>query len=181
MAGYQWKSSTGFRPILLGGNFSTRRQGIRHMADKRSAFTLIEVLIVVVIMAILAATIILQFASSTTDAKNSALKFNLHGMRQQIEMYKLQHNGAVPTLQNGTLAQLTSSTDVNGNIGVQGPTYPYGPYMQGGALPANSIDSKNTVSATAVFPPTASTSAGGWLYHAASGQIAANTDGHLTD
>ena len=61
--------------------------------SRRSAFTLIEVLIVVVIMAVLAATIIPQFASSTTDAKVSALKFNLHGLRQQVEMYKLQHNG----------------------------------------------------------------------------------------
>jgi general secretion pathway protein G len=41
-------------------------------------FTLIEVLIVVVIMAILAGTIIPQFAASTDDAKASALKFNLH-------------------------------------------------------------------------------------------------------
>jgi general secretion pathway protein G len=148
---------------------------------RRTGFTLIEVLIVVVIMAVLAATIIPQFASSATDAKNSALKFNLHGLRQQIEMYKLQHNGAMPTIQNSSLPQLTSSTDVNGNIGAQGPTYPFGPYIQGGLLPANSIDGQTTVSATAVFPPTASTSTGGWLYNAASGQIAPNTDGHLTD
>ena len=38
---------------------------------RRSAFTLIEVLIVVVIMAILAATIIPQFTDSTKDAKAS--------------------------------------------------------------------------------------------------------------
>ena len=37
----------------------------------RSAFTLIEVLIVVIIMALLAATIIPQFASSTSDAKRA--------------------------------------------------------------------------------------------------------------
>ena len=36
--------------------------------ERRSAFTLIEVLIVVVIMAILAATIIPQFTDSTKDA-----------------------------------------------------------------------------------------------------------------
>src|SRR5205814_8769735 len=141
-----------------------------------TGFTLIEVLIVVVIMAVLATTIIPQFASSTTDAKNSALKFNLHGLRQQIEMYKLQHNGTMPTVQSGSLPQLTSSTDVNGNIGAQGASYPFGPYVQGGALPSNSFDDKNGVTATAVFPPTASTAAGGWLYHAATGQLAPNTD-----
>ena len=44
----------------------------------RSAFTLIEVLIVVVIMAILAAAIVPQFTDSTKDAKSSTAKFNLH-------------------------------------------------------------------------------------------------------
>ena len=43
----------------------------------RSAFTLIEVLIVVVIMAILAATIIPQFTDSTKDAKTSTAKMNV--------------------------------------------------------------------------------------------------------
>ena len=41
----------------------------------RNAFTLIEVLIVVIIMALLAATIIPQFSSSTSDAKKSAVEF----------------------------------------------------------------------------------------------------------
>ncbi len=48
---------------------------------RRNAFTLIEVLIVVIIMAVLAATIIPQFSSSTTDAKISSLKFNLAALR----------------------------------------------------------------------------------------------------
>ena len=53
-----------------------------------SAFTLIEVLIVVVIMAILAATIIPQFTDSTKDAKASTATFNLHTLRAQIELYR---------------------------------------------------------------------------------------------
>ena len=64
---------------------------------RRSAFTLIEVLIVVVIMALLAATIIPQFSSSTSDAKKSALNFNLHTMRSQIGVYAVNHNGTAPT------------------------------------------------------------------------------------
>jgi prepilin-type N-terminal cleavage/methylation domain-containing protein len=69
-------------------------------------FTLIEVLIVVLIMAILAGTSIPQIAASTDDAKASALKFNLHQFRSQIEMYKLQHNGAVPALAGSTRPRL---------------------------------------------------------------------------
>jgi hypothetical protein len=82
---------------------------------------------------------------------------------------------------DGTLAQLTSATNAGGQTGAAGPSYPLGPYVAGGRFPVNPFDQQNAVSATAVFPPTASTSAGGWFYHQATGQIAANTDGHLTD
>jgi general secretion pathway protein G len=149
-------------------------------ANRRSGFTLVEILIVVVIMAVLAATIIPQFASSADDAKVSTLQFNLHTLRSQIELYKLHHNGAVPALTNGSLPQLTSATDLNGNVGTAGPSFPFGPYLQS-QMPANPIDGHNTVIATAVFPPTAATSDGGWLYMAATGQIAANTAAHLND
>src|SRR5437762_4597425 len=136
---------------------------------KRRGFTLIEVLIVVVIMAVLAATIIPQFASSTDDAKTSSAKFNLHTLRSQIEMYKLQHGGLPPSLTN-LVDGLTKSTDATGAVGA-GTSFPFGPYIQGTTLPPNPYDGKTTVSATATSPPTAATAAGGWLYHAASGQI----------
>ncbi len=153
--------------------------------SRRSAFTLIEVLIVVVIMAVLAATIIPQFASSTTDAKASALKFNLHGLRQQIEMYKLQHNGLTPDLTGGTLPGLVYATDAAGATNsstIADATHPFGPYVQGGALPTNAFDGTVTVTQISTFPPTATAGAGqGWLYEPTSGQIAPNTAGHLTD
>src|SRR5688500_10126889 len=91
-----------------------------------SGFTLVEVLIVVVIMAILAATIIPQFSDSTRDAKVSTTVFNLHTLRSQIELYKTQHNGIVPA---STLVELTVSTDQDGNQGT-GANFPYGPYIR---------------------------------------------------
>jgi prepilin-type N-terminal cleavage/methylation domain-containing protein len=152
------------------------------MSAKRSAgFTLIEILIVVVIMAVLAATIIPQFSSSTNDAKTSTLQFNLHTLRSQIELYKLNHSGAVPAITNGSLPQLTSSTDVNGTIGAAGTNFPFGPYIMGN-MPTNPFDGHNAVADTGgVFPPTATTTDGGWLYNATTGQIAPNTTGHLND
>jgi len=150
----------------------------------RSGFTLIEVLIVVVIMSVLAATIIPQFASSTNDAKASALKYDLHAFRQSIEIYKLQHSGIPPAIAASSLPGLVYATNSSGaSNGVTAPdaTHTLGPYIQGGSLPPNPYDGKNTVSQSAVFPPTATTAAGGWLYEPTSGQIAANTAGHLTD
>src|SRR4051812_26875340 len=90
--------------------------------DRQSGFTLIEVLIVVVIMAVLAATIIPQFSSSATDAKESSAKFNLHSLRSQIELYKIHHNGLLPSAL--IVNQLTLGSDVTGATGTPGPTFP---------------------------------------------------------
>lgn len=146
----------------------------------RSAFTLIEVLIVVVIMAILAATIIPQFSNSANDAKESSLKFNLNTLRSQVELYKLHHNGALPQLTAGAIPQLTSATDVNGNLGTAGTSFPYGPYVMN-ALPVNPFTGSNTVTAISTSPPTAASgSNGGWLYNTTTGQFYADSANYLT-
>jgi prepilin-type N-terminal cleavage/methylation domain-containing protein len=149
------------------------------MRSKRAGFTLIEIMIVVVILAILAATIIPQFSTSVSDSKVATMQSNLHTLRVQIQLYSLQHNGLFPTISNSTLPQLTGNTDVNGNLGTGG-VYIYGPYVQT-QIPVNPVDGNSTVTATAVFPPTAATSAGGWLYDAATGQIAPNDTAYLTN
>jgi len=103
-------------------------------------FTLIEVLIVVIIMAVLAATIIPQFSSSTTDAKRSSLEFNLRTIRSQIELYKLHHNGKLPELDKFVM-QMTQKTDVHGT---QTGELLYGPYIQGD-IPVNPYNNSNKV------------------------------------
>lgn len=146
---------------------------------RRQAFTLIEVLLVVVIMAILAATVVSQFNSSTDDAKESALTFNLHALRSQIELYKLHHNGAAPAISADTLPQLVSATNDSGAVGTPGASYPYGPYLVNG-IPANPLTGSKVVTPTATNPPAGASGSGGWLYHAASGMIWADSDGFLT-
>jgi general secretion pathway protein G len=140
----------------------------------RWGFTLVEVLIVVVIMAVLAATIIPQFSSSADDARESTLKFNLHSMRNQIELYKVHHAGKLPTITNGSLPQLTSATNASGTVGTAGASYPYGPYILT-ALPMNPFQNSNTVVQASSVPPTAEQGTAGWLYDAATGQIWPNT------
>ncbi len=138
----------------------------------RNAFTLIEVLIVVIIMAVLAATIIPQFSSSTKDAKESSLKFNLHTMRSQIEMYKVHHLGSYPTLAN-FVTQMTKATNVDGTT--TGDT-PYGPYING-EIPSNPFSDNNTLVAvaTAGAIPTAAIAGGaGWQYDESNGGIYPN-------
>lgn len=146
---------------------------------QRQGFTLVEVLLVVVIMAIMAATVVSQFNSSTDDAKISSLRFNLNAMRSQIELYKANHNGVVPTVTTGALPQLTGTTNAAGTTGT-GSSYPYGPYLVNG-IPANPLTGIKTVTVTTSNPPTAATATGGWLYNETTGGVWADSAGHLVD
>ena len=65
---------------------------------RRNAFTLVELLIVVIILGILAAVVIPQFSDASTDARVSSLTTNLATIRGQIEFYKMQHTGKYPNL-----------------------------------------------------------------------------------
>ena len=105
-----------------------------------------------------------QFADSTKDAKVSTSKFNVHTLRSQIELYKSQHDGEVPT---ATLQELTSRTQADGTLDTSGP---YGPYLR--AIPDNPFNGKNTVK-TITAPATASDTTGndGWLYDPTTGDI----------
>ena len=59
-------------------------------------FTLVEILIVVVILAILAAMIIPQFASATTQSRQSVFASNLKELTKSAELFKLDNNGWPP-------------------------------------------------------------------------------------
>ena len=138
----------------------------------RQAFTLIEVLIVVIIMAVLAATIIPQFSTSTEDAKTGQLEFNLHTMRAQIEMYKMHHSGDYPSFASFA-TQMTEATNIDG--GTTGDT-PYGPYIAD-EIPTNPHNSSNAIVAvaTAGTKPAAIVAGGaGWQYDESNGSIWAN-------
>lgn len=139
--------------------------------NRKWGFTLIEILIVVVIMAILAATIIPQLSSSTDDARESTLNFNRQSLRTQIELYRIHHNGRLPEVQNEGLPQLTSMTNAQGQIGT-GEGYPFGPYIE--AIPTNPFDGKSRVVAVnlgGAQPTAVADGNGGWQYDPNTGAI----------
>ena len=101
------------------------------MMKTKSGFTLVEILIVVVILGILAAIVIPQFTSASTEAKESALRSNLQAVRAQIQLYKIHHGDDLPTVGNATFEEcMIGLTDKNGDVAaIPGPNI-YGPYMR---------------------------------------------------
>ena len=61
------------------------------------AFTLIEILIVVVILGILAAIVIPQFTKASEDAQGGNVASQLSTIRNQIELYRVRNNGITPS------------------------------------------------------------------------------------
>ena len=58
--------------------------------QSRKAFTLIEILIVVVILGILAAIVIPQFTDASDQANVASIKSQLQTLRSQIELFRVQ-------------------------------------------------------------------------------------------
>lgn len=168
---------------------------------RQLGFTLIELLIVVIILAILAAIVIPQFTSATTDAQESALDSDLAAMRSAIELFKVQHGSAYPgsvattggtcTATKGTGAansaqafmdHMLMASDASGNTCSLSDTttFKYGPYIRKG-IPNDPITQTGSLVANIVVTSTGAAIApaaatGGWAYDAKSGQIVMNSN-----
>ena len=131
-------------------------------------FTLVEILIVVVILGILAAIVIPQFASATQTSQSSSLESSLRVMRSQLEFYYTQHNSTYPTLDQLDVPGqewnvLTARTDIDGNVGTVDGVHVFGPYIK--QMPSNPFENGSRTVAAAAAPGV------GWVYLEASGQL----------
>lgn len=161
-------------------------------AKDRHGFTLVEVLLVVVIMAILASVVVPQFSSSSEDAKDASLMHNLQILRKQIELFKAQHNGNAPgwTGMPGRV-HLILATDAQGvwkssDVFVPDANHPFGPYLRTSPInPFNNGFEMKTSGDPANETPDESLLDGGnlvgWFYDPDTGRIAPNAEGSTAD
>lgn len=138
----------------------------------RKAFTLVEILIVVVILGILAAIVIPQFTNASQDAQRGNIVTQLQTIRNQIELYRVRNNGTSPTMAGaGSAAFAQLVTPPSGQQA----------YMRTAA--SNPRNSSTTVTASsntgdalrteAASADPAASGAAGWLYNATTGEFAA--------
>lgn len=142
------------------------------MRRKGFGFTLIEVLLVVVILAVLAGMTITRFLNVADDARESSLKHNLAVLETQLEIYRAQHLNTYPKIVENALPQLTNATNAAGEIGPAGAEYPYGPYLL--EPPMNPYDGSKAVVPVERpgEPPTGVVGKlGGWQYDETTGAI----------
>lgn len=130
-----------------------------------TGFTLVEILIVVVIIAILAAIVVPQFTSAANQTRENSLKMDLFRVRQQIEVYSQQHDGHYPSLTNFS-DQLTKPSTADGTTASTSTIgHPFGPYLH--QIPVNPFTSGNQLSSDAV-------GSSDWYYDPSTGAFRAN-------
>lgn len=122
---------------------------LRLPASRRPAFTLIEILIVVVILGILAAIVMPQFTSASTQGRRNTLLGVVQTLRTQVALYKLQHGDTLP--------DLTANGGNNWGLLTQSSTFfgqTVGPYIQ--TVPTSPVNSRsNVVDGTGTAPASA--------------------------
>ena len=156
-------------------------------AGVRSAFTLMEILIVVVVVGLLATVVIPQFSSASQHDRQNTLKDELQYLRTQVAVFKAQHQEVPPGYPNGNPAsvpeanafasQMTGQSDVNCNVSmIASPNYQYGPYLR--HMPVNPVNNSSAiiiVGNNQKMPvPNGAT---GWIYKPQTQEILANLIG----
>jgi len=135
------------------------------------AFTLVEILIVVIILGILAAIVTVQITRASTDARNNSIVSTLHSIRQQIELFKFQHDGKAPDLGNNDARYWIILLGKSNTADLLNPvaTGKYGPYLRSAPVnPANGLTAIGNAANKNV----------GWVYSSTDGSIkAVSTNG----
>jgi general secretion pathway protein G len=125
---------------------------------KRSAFSLIELVVVVLIIGILAAVAAPRMFNTAGDARDGATKTSLGVIRDSIELYRSQ-NGSYPPAATITTAL---KPFINGQF----------PKVQTTSVPA--VNQNSTVAANSGNPITTPSGAAGWAYNDTTGEFVIN-------
>jgi prepilin-type N-terminal cleavage/methylation domain-containing protein len=131
---------------------------------RRGAFTLVEILIVVVILGILASIVIPHFANASDQAKRSSLVSTLQSVRSQVELFMLQHGDKAPALTGSDWSDLTDQTTYSGKT--------VGPYLT--FAPVNPVNGHSDILVVSTDQAGGDDVAGtkiGFVYNSSNGKL----------
>ena len=102
----------------------------------KKGFTLVELLIVIIIIAVLAAIAIPKFSNSSQRSKESSLRANLKLVRNAIDLFRAD-TGAFPATMAGLTAPTTAGLSAAAATCTIAATDWRGPYLQ--AVPVDPV------------------------------------------
>jgi general secretion pathway protein G len=134
-------------------------------ASVRPRVTWIEIAIVGVVLAVLAALVVPQFSEAGMDPRARELRSAVQIVRGQVEMYRLQHDNQYPSLKQFT-EQMTLPTNARGQIATVDPgSLEFGPYLR--CIPANPYTGTSEIVGQRGVP-------GAWYYNEKTGEFRSN-------
>jgi general secretion pathway protein G len=176
------------RPGRRAGAKSAQTRPVTGPAGRRGAFTLIEILIVVVILGILAGVVIPRFAGATAQSRDVALKESLRSLRARIDMFRYQHRDVYPGYPGGDrtgnpteadfLQQMTQYTDEFCTASAnRSMVFRYGPYLS--QMPANPLTGSTGIRVVhgSSMPAPQDHKTYGWIYNPRLQKIIPNNEG----
>ena len=126
--------------------------------DRNRAFTMIEILVVVIILGILAAIVVPQFAGATAEAQRAAIADEVGKVRRVLAVYYVRSGNVYPTV--------TVGDGTWGELLAPGSSYMRQPSVNSwvGGVNAKKIILRNT-------PDTAYHADYGWIFDPATGNL----------
>jgi type II secretory pathway pseudopilin PulG len=138
--------------------------------SRTRGLTLVEMLIIVIVLAILAAVVTPQLGRASGDSRLDAMRANLLDIRAQLRLYQSQHGGKFPSL-GEFVTQMTQYSNAAGQTSAtRTGTYNLGPYVL--AVPGNPYTGGNRIGNGQ--PGTSD-----WFYDPATGLFRANHNAAL--
>jgi general secretion pathway protein G len=140
----------------------------------RKAFTLVEILIVVVILGILAAIVVPQFTNAANEARGGNIDTQESTIQNQLELFAARNNGIYPDLVGAGEATWQEMVD-DGYF----KTAPGNPFVQEGGDEFSVVAAVGaTIAAVEAEAAAADPADGAWLYNRTLGVLRAARGGN---